>query len=124
MQFNQQKPIYLQIADYMQDQILSGTWPDGNRIPSIRDLAIEMEVNPNTATRTYNHLQEQGIISMQRGIGYFTSDNASTEVKKVKKEEFIHTTLPEVFHIMGRVNVTIKELTDLYREFRQKEYTP
>ncbi|MGM0432224.1 MAG: GntR family transcriptional regulator [Spirochaetota bacterium] len=121
MQYNQDKPIYLQIADYMQDQILSGSWKDEQRIPSIRDMAIEMEVNPNTVTRTYNYLQEQGIIDMQRGIGYFTSPQAEEKVREIKRAECLDTLLPEVVRTMIRVGITIEEFNALYYHYTSQE---
>lgn len=117
MQYNQDKPIYLQIADYMLDQILSGSWKDEQRIPSIRDMAIEMEVNPNTVTRTYNYLQEQGIIAMQRGVGYFTSPHAEEKVREIKRAECLNTLLPEVVRTMVRVGITIEEFNALYHHY-------
>ncbi len=120
MQFNQQKPIYLQIADYMIEQILTGTWFDGSRIPSVRDMAVEMEVNPNTVTRTYTYLQEQGIITMQRGIGYFISDQASAEVRRIKRDEFISVTAPEIVRLMHTIGISIEEFVELYHHHRQR----
>ena len=62
MQFNTLSPIYLQIAQYMHDLILNRVWNDGERIPSVRDMAMELEVNPNTVIRTYALLQEEGTL--------------------------------------------------------------
>ena len=73
MQFNTRLPIYIQIAGYIRDLILNGTWSDGERIPSVRDMAVELEVNPNTVVRTYAILQDEGTLDNQRGIGYFTA---------------------------------------------------
>jgi DNA-binding transcriptional regulator YhcF (GntR family) len=117
MQFNQQKPIYLQIADYIIDQILSGNWIDGSRIPSIRDMAIEMEVNPNTVTRTYAYLQEQDVISIQRGIGYFTNEQAAQKVRSIRKKEFIREGIPELIHTMRLIHMSIEEFNDLYNQY-------
>lgn len=116
MQFNEKKSIYLQIADYMYDQILKGSWGDGERIPSIRDLAIQMEVNPNTVTRTYNSLQEVGIIFNKRGIGYFTAENAYELAIRQKKQEFISGILPEIFRTMKQLSITPDDVKNLYYE--------
>jgi GntR family transcriptional regulator len=120
MQFNEHKSIYLQIADYMYDQILSGQWPNGERIPSIRDLAVQMEVNPNTVTRTYTMLQDEGTLQNKRGIGYFTSDQAQDQVLAKRKEEFINTQLPILFNSMRQLGVTPEDLRSLYENYTKE----
>lgn len=119
MQFNTQKPIYMQIADHITDQILSGNWADGTRIPSVRDMAVEMEVNPNTVARTYAWLQEQEIISMQRGIGYFTDEHASRKARVMRKQEFIRDWVPELIRNMRLIHMSIEEFNDLYAAYQQ-----
>ena len=57
MDFKKQKPIYLQIADTLCERIMAGEWQVDERIPSVRDVAAELGVNPNTVMRTYDHLQ-------------------------------------------------------------------
>ena len=73
MEFDQHKPIYLQIADAICERILTGIWPEGGRIPSVRECGISLEVNPNTVARSYDELSTDGIIHNKRGIGYFVS---------------------------------------------------
>ena len=68
MEFNESQAIYLQIADYICEKILSREWKEEERVPSVRDLAVEIEVNPNTVMRTYSFLQEKNIITNQRGL--------------------------------------------------------
>ena len=76
MNFKDNKAIYLQIADRIGDQILSGTLTPEGKVPSVRELAAEIEVNANTVARTYDHLQQNGIIYTKRGLGYFVSPDA------------------------------------------------
>lgn len=120
MQFNTHLPIYIQIADHIRDLILGGTWPDGERIPSVRDLAVELEVNPNTVIRTYSLLQEEGTLDNKRGIGYFTSPHARSLVLKQKRNRFIETELPEFFASMEKLGITLEELEGYFRTFREE----
>ena len=121
MQFNKNTAIYLQIADHLYDRILSGEWPDGSRIPSIRDLAIQLEVNPNTVTRTYALLQEEGILDNQRGIGYFTAAEARMRVLRHKRMLFLTKELPAVFTRMQQLDLSIADLNEQFRPFTTKE---
>ncbi len=110
MQFNTLSPIYLQIAEYLHDLILNRVWEDGQRIPSVRDMAMELEVNPNTVIRTYAMLQEEGTLENQRGIGYFTAKDARALVLKQRRERFIKRELPQLFSTMETLGITWEDL--------------
>ncbi|MGE4454670.1 MAG: GntR family transcriptional regulator [Sphaerochaeta sp.] len=121
MQFNTQSPIYLQIAEYIHDLILSNVWEDGQRIPSVRDMAMELEVNPNTVIRTYSLLQEEGTLENQRGIGYFTAKDARTLVLQKRREHFLKRELPALFETMERLGLTVQDL-QRYADKKEKGY--
>lgn len=120
MQFREKQTIYMQIAEYVYEQVLTGRWPDNERIPSIRDMAVQMEVNPNTMTRAYTLLQEQGIIFNQRGIGYFTAADAGRRAMEIKKHEFIKGALPNIFKTMNALQMTVEEFNELYSAYNDK----
>ena len=82
MEFDQHKPIYLQIADAICERILTGQWPEGDRIPSVRECGVSLEVNPNTVARSYDELSTEGIIHNKRGIGYFVSPGAKSVIRE------------------------------------------
>lgn len=114
MDFKSEKPIYQQIVDYVCDNIAGGRWPEEERIPSVRDLAAQLQVNPNTAMRAYERLQMAEIITNSRGIGYFVSKGAKQQVVTLKRTEFFEITLPEVFDTMDTLNVSIEEVDAEY----------
>jgi DNA-binding transcriptional regulator YhcF (GntR family) len=117
MNFREDKAIYLQIADYFYENILIKDMKSNDRIPSVRDLAVETEVNPNTVMRTYQFLQDNNIIYNKRGIGYFISDDAYTITHKMKKEEFITEKLPEFFKTLKNLSISMSEIDQLYDDF-------
>ena len=82
MNFKDNKAIYLQIADRIGDQILSGALTPDGKVPSVRELAAEIEVNANTVARTYDHLQQNGVIFTKRGLGYFVSPEAKEKIAR------------------------------------------
>ena len=118
MEFREQQPIYLQIGDHICDNILRGTWREGDRIPSVRELAIAIEVNPNTVMRSYGFLQDLGIIFNKRGIGYFVSERAYGLTKEFKRESFMGHDLPRLFKTMDLLGITLDELRELYDKGR------
>jgi GntR family transcriptional regulator len=113
MEFHQNYPIYLQIADIMCENILRGEWKPGERIPSIRELAESIEVNPNTVMRTYGYMQDQGIIQNQRGIGYFLADGAVQATRGLAKRIFVDRDLPRVFRTMELLGLGFDDLKEL-----------
>ena len=123
MQFSEPRSIYLQIADQIRDRILQGEWEAGERIPSIRELAIELGVNPNTVTRSYQALLDWGIVANQRGRGYFVSDRAAERALTAMREEFVRDELPKVVRAMQTLGIGIEELTDYLAQQDREQKT-
>ena len=122
MDFREGQSIYLQIVEYVCEQILLKQWPLGHKIISIRDLAVAMEVNPNTVQRAYEFLQQRQIITNKRGVGYFIEDNAIELVKAFRKEQFIENELDVVFRNMYLLNIDIAEIKDPLRKFYRTKF--
>ncbi len=116
MDFDNSKPIYLQIVDFFYENILEKKWKEDERIPSVREVAMMVEVNPNTAIRAFNHLQDLEVIYNKRGIGYFVAPNGHSRVMDIKRKEFMEHTLPDVFRKMGLMNISFEELKKAYNQ--------
>ena len=119
MNFSDNKAIYLQIADYIMEKIINKEWELGTKIPSVRETAVEVEVNPNTVMRTYSYLEDEGIIQNKRGIGFFVEENSHTKILKLKREDFIKKYLPEVFKMMDLLNISFNDLKKLKEEIKK-----
>ncbi|MDR0926608.1 MAG: GntR family transcriptional regulator [Ignavibacteria bacterium] len=111
MEYKTDKPIYMQIADHICDQILYANWVEEERIPSVRELSAQMGVNPNTTVRTFETLERENIIYSKRGIGYFVAPNAIEKVKAIYKKEFFESTLPSILNRMSMLGISMEELT-------------
>jgi GntR family transcriptional regulator len=122
MDFREGQSIYLQIVEYVCEQILLKQWPIGNKIISIRDLAVAMEVNPNTVQRAYDFLQQRGIITNKRGVGYFIEANAIELIKAFRKEQFIENELNMVFRNMYLLNIDVAEIKARYEKFIEQNF--
>lgn len=110
MEFQNGKSIFLQIADTITDKVVSGEFAAGEKIPSVREFASEMGVNPNTIMRTYSELQAMNIIENQRGIGYFVNPQAQRIILQNKKKEFFDSILPEFLKQAALLGITSEEL--------------
>ncbi|UOE46688.1 GntR family transcriptional regulator [Mucilaginibacter sp. SMC90] len=121
MEFKDNEAIYLQIAAFVNDQILMGKWPAGQKIPSVRDMAVELEVNPNTVMRSYEFLQGLEIIYNKRGLGLFVADDGFDKVKAYRKENFVRQNLPELFKNMYLLGISIHEISLQYQTFQAQQ---
>ena len=113
MDFNQNKPIYLQIADSICEKILSGEYLPDERILSVRELGISLGVNPNTIARVYEYLQGMEIIYNKRGIGYFVAPDAPEKVLQSHREEFLRNELPSVVKKMKLLGIPLEVLKEM-----------
>ncbi|MCB0703729.1 MAG: GntR family transcriptional regulator [Saprospiraceae bacterium] len=116
MEFKQPKAIYVQIADYLLDNILSGEIKGGERLASVRELATSVQVNPNTVVRSYNYLQEQEIIYQQRGIGYFVVDDGLQKTRAFRRKRFFEQFLPDVFKSMDLLGISMEEIVETHKK--------
>ena len=121
MEFNNKKSIYSQISDLICENILLGRFLEEERIISIRDMASNLEVNPNTVMRAYNFLQDVGILYNKRGIGFFISKDAKNSIITLRKSAFINKDLPEVFKESSLYGISPEELYKLYSNYIKGE---
>ena len=112
MHFKDNKAIYLQIADFICEDILQGKLPEDEKIPSVREYAAVVEVNANTCARAYEWMQGQDIIYTKRGLGYFVSNGAKLAILNMKRQEFLTETLPDVARQMLNLGITLEELNE------------
>ena len=117
MQFNDNEAIYLQIAGYVGENVLRGQWPPEQKIPSVRDLAADLQVNPNTVMRAYEFLQTQGTIANRRGIGFFVTPEAAEVVRAYRRERFLQHELPAFFNTISLLGIGFDELRQHYQQY-------
>jgi len=118
MEFSENKPIYKQIVEHFYSNILTEKWKEEERVPSVREIAVLIEVNPNTAMRAFHELQENDILYNKRGVGYFVSKNALKKVKEIKRQEFLDIKLPNLFKDMKQLDISFEELRDLHSSLK------
>jgi GntR family transcriptional regulator len=117
MEFRDNKAIYLQIAEFICERILLKEWAVGDKIPSVRELAVQLEVNPNTVMRTMEFLQQKDIIFTKRGMGYFVAEEAENKVKTFKKEDFLQNDLPPFFKNIQLLGIDFEELKERFNNY-------
>ena len=114
MIFTNDKAIYIQMADRLCDEILADKYKDDDRIPSVREYAVLLEVNTNTAVKAYDELARANIIYNKRGLGYFVTKGAKKQILKERKKTFMKEKLPELFRQMQLLGITLEDVKDAY----------
>lgn len=122
MEFKDNEAIYLQIAAHVCDNILIRKWPAEQKIPSVRDLAVELEVNPNTVMRSYEYLQNEQIVYNKRGLGLFVAPDGYERVKHLRREKFMQQNLPDLFKNMYLLDISVEEIAARYADFKSSNY--
>ena len=118
MTFTNDKAIYIQMADRLCDEILVGKYNDDDRIPSVREYSVLLEVNTNTAVKAYDELARANIIYNKRGLGYFVTPGAKKQILKERKQEFMKQRLPELFRQMQLLDISIDDVAEAYKEIK------
>ncbi len=113
--FSFDKPIWRQIVDLMSEHILSGRWPEGERIPAVREFGMTLQVNPNTVMRAYEHFQSRGVIESRRGIGYFVAPGAAERIRHEQRETFMMVELPDLRNRMAMLGISPEEVMERFK---------
>lgn len=121
MEFKGNQAIYLQIGEYVSEQILLSRWELNDRIPSVRELGVDLQVNPNTVMRAFDFLQGLDIIYNKRGVGYFVSVNAFKNIKSYRRKQFLEQELPIFFKTMRLLEMDLEDIKTAYEKFKIAE---
>jgi GntR family transcriptional regulator len=117
MEFKETPAIYIQIAEYVCEQILLKKWKLGDKIISIRDMAVSMEVNPNTVQRAYDFLQQRDIITNKRGVGYFIEEDATERILAFRREQFMENELPVFMRNVYLLKIDFNDIKSSFDQF-------
>ena len=120
MDFKSDKPIYMQIVNYICEKILQEEWAAEERLPSVRELSANLAVNPNTVMRSYEILERDEIIFNRRGIGFSVSADAKEKIASLFKKEFLGEELPYFFRKMQMLDITLQEIETEFNNYLKK----
>ncbi len=113
MEFKENMPIYLQVAEDIRNKIICGELGVGERLMSSRTMAKEYNINPNTAARVYTELETQGLVGTRRGVGTFVTQDEAL-VKKIMQERMIEV-IDKFFLDMEELGYTTDKVIDIIK---------
>jgi GntR family transcriptional regulator len=117
--FNNRDPVYVQVIQHFKEKMAKGYYEPGQEIPSRRELANQLKINPNTAQRAYKEMEEQGLI--------FTEGNLPSRITKDEqmlkrvREELIGEAVDQFVHSVQTINVELPEVLDLVKDAYEKK---
>jgi GntR family transcriptional regulator len=108
-------PIYEQIADYIRGAVAAGVFQPGELIPSVRTLALELVVNPNTVQRAYLELEREGLVVKRKGLGVTVADNGAAKARR-GSEAVIESRFEQGIHAGQAANLDAREIASIFRK--------
>lgn len=113
LDFHSEKPIFLQIAEGLEDAILSGAFPEESQIPSITELSVTYKINPATALKGINLLVDSGVLYKKRGVGMFVSTGAAEALRRKRQECFYEKYIEAIVAEARRLNLTLADVVKM-----------
>lgn len=117
--FNDNMPIYIQIMNYVKENIVNGSFQLGDKLQSVREFSKELRVNPNTLQRAYQELERDGIIFTQRGLGSFISKDK--KIMEKLKEEMSREIVQNFLDGMNKMGVKREDILSLVKKELERE---
>lgn len=104
------QPIYRQLKDKVVTAIMEGSLPEGEALPSVRNVAVDMQINPITASKAYQELVMDGLVEKKRGLGMFVVGGARDKLMQAERDRFIKEEWPRVLDTIRRLGLNAEEL--------------
>lgn len=109
---DQSKPVYIRLREVISASILDGEFGDGDMLPSVRAFAAQQSANPLTVAKAYQSFQDEGLVTVKRGVGMFVADGATRRLRSLERAHFLRNVWPPVAAQMRRLGVTLNDLAD------------
>ena len=100
-----EKPVYVRLRETIADAILSGKYRDGDPLPSVRALAAEEQANPLTVAKAYQVFQDEGLVTVKRGVGLFVAPGARARLRDAERRRFVEEEWPAIRERMERLGI-------------------
>ena len=121
MNFDGEKPIYLQIAERIEDAILTEAFPEESQVPSTTEISVSYKINPATALKGVNLLVDQGIVYKRRGLGMFVMQGAKKKIMEKRKRDFYQNYVVALLEEAGKLGISRRELAAMLSEEEQED---
>lgn len=115
LQMDDDRPIFVQLAERIENDIVDGNLPEESQVPSTNQFAAFYQINPATAAKGVNLLVDQGVLYKKRGIGMFVATGARSRLMEQRKERFFEQYVLTMIREAEKLGITVEQLTDMIR---------
>lgn len=113
MDFLDEKPIYIQVSEHIEDGILSGAFPEDSQVPSTTEISVRYKINPATALKGINILVDEGTIHKKRGLGMFVNIGAAENIRNKRKRQFYKNYIDKVVVEAGKLGISLEDIVSM-----------
>jgi GntR family transcriptional regulator len=113
LDFNSEKPIYIQLAEAMEDDILRGIFPEEAQVPSTTEISVTFKINPATAGKGINLLVDEDILYKKRGVGMFVCEGAKERILQKRRKDFYDNFIRVLLEEAAKLNFSREEVINM-----------
>ncbi|MCG6227826.1 GntR family transcriptional regulator [Vibrio furnissii] len=110
------QPIFRQLADKITEQILQGVWPEGEALPSVRTVSADLKINHLTVMKGYQLLVDEGLVEKRRGQGMFVASGALSQLRTQQRQQFLEQQIPQIAATLAQLDMS---LDDFMQQLKQ-----
>ncbi|EKO3985640.1 GntR family transcriptional regulator [Vibrio fluvialis] len=115
------QPIFRQLADKITEQILQGIWPEGEPLPSVRTVSADLKINHLTVMKGYQLLVDEGLLEKRRGQGMYVASGALNQLKTQQRQQFLEQQIPQIAATLTQIDMSLEDFMQQLKQYIEDE---
>ncbi|MBY8033412.1 GntR family transcriptional regulator [Vibrio fluvialis] len=115
------QPIFRQLADKITEQILQGIWPEGEPLPSVRNVSADLKINHLTVMKGYQLLVDEGLVEKRRGQGMYVASGALNQLKTQQRQQFLEQQIPQIAATLTQIDMSLEDFMQQLKQYIEDE---
>ncbi|EKO3493411.1 GntR family transcriptional regulator [Vibrio fluvialis] len=115
------QPIFRQLADKITEQILQGIWPEGEPLPSVRTVSADLKINHLTVMKGYQLLVDEGLVEKRRGQGMYVASGAMNQLKTQQRQQFLEQQIPQIAATLTQIDMPLEDFMQQLKQYIEDE---
>lgn len=115
------QPIFRQLADKITEQILQGIWPEGEPLPSVRTVSADLKINHLTVMKGYQLLVDEGLVEKRRGQGMYVASGALNQLKTQQRQQFLEQQIPQIAATLTQMDMSLEDFMQQLKQYIEDE---
>lgn len=115
------QPIFRQLADRITEQILQGIWPEGEPLPSVRTVSADLKINHLTVMKGYQLLVDEGLVEKRRGQGMYVASGALNQLKTQQRQQFLEQQIPQIAATLTQIDMSLEDFMQQLKQYIEDE---